>query len=102
MAGAQWAEPALIVELLPFIGNTFGMKTAISIPDEVFAAAEKLARRTKRSRSSLFSEAMKEYVARHAPDDITQAMDQVCAELGGEVDRFVALASRRVMKRSEW
>jgi hypothetical protein len=84
------------------MGYTFGMKTAISIPDDVFAAAEKLAQRTKRSRSRIFSEAMKEYVARHAPDDITEAMDRVCAELGGEADRFVAVASRRVLKRSEW
>ena len=78
------------------------MKTAVSIPDDVFAAAEKLAQRTKRSRSRIFSEAMREYVARHAPDNVTEAMDQVCAELGGVADRFAAVASQRVLKRTEW
>ena len=78
------------------------MKTAVSIPDNVFEEAERLARRTKRSRSQLFSEALREYVARHAPEDVTDAMNQVCAEVGGAVDEFVASASRRVLEGSEW
>jgi predicted transcriptional regulator len=78
------------------------MKTAVSIPDDVFEGAERLARRTKKSRSRLFSDAVKEYVARHAPDDVTVAMDQVCAELGNSEDAFVASAARRTLERSEW
>ena len=41
------------------------MKTAISIPDDVFQGAERLARRTKKSRSQLFSDAVREYISRH-------------------------------------
>jgi metal-responsive CopG/Arc/MetJ family transcriptional regulator len=78
------------------------MKTAISIPDEVFEQAERLARRTKKSRSQLFSEALQEYVARHAPEAVTEAMDRVCAEVAQAEDPFVSLAARRVLKRSEW
>jgi len=78
------------------------MKTAISIPDEVFKGAERLARRTKKSRSQLFSEALQEYVARHAPDEVTEAMNRVCAEVGISKDRFVSAAGRRVLERSEW
>jgi predicted transcriptional regulator len=84
------------------LGYTFGMKTAVSIPDEVFLGAEKLARRTKRSRSQLFSDALREYLTRHASDEITEAMDQVCAELGPSPDEFVSSAARRVLKRSQW
>jgi metal-responsive CopG/Arc/MetJ family transcriptional regulator len=62
------------------------MKTAVSIPDDAFQGAERLARRTKKSRSQLFSDAVKEYVARHAPEDVTDAMDRVCAELGNPKD----------------
>jgi metal-responsive CopG/Arc/MetJ family transcriptional regulator len=36
------------------------MKTAVSIPDDVFEGAERLARRTKKSRSQLFSDALRE------------------------------------------
>jgi len=78
------------------------MKTAVSIPDEVFESAERLARRTKRSRSRLFSDAVREYVARHAPDEVTEALDRVCAELGPAVDDFSRLAARRALERSEW
>jgi antitoxin MazE6 len=77
------------------------MKTSVSIPDDIFKGAERLARRTKKSRSQLFSEAVKEYIARHAPEDITDAMDRVCAELRHPADRFVSSAARRVLERSE-
>jgi metal-responsive CopG/Arc/MetJ family transcriptional regulator len=78
------------------------MKTAISIPDDVFEGAERLARRTKKSRSQLFSDAVREYVARHAPEDVTDAMDRVCADLGSPADGFVSSAARHVLERSEW
>jgi metal-responsive CopG/Arc/MetJ family transcriptional regulator len=78
------------------------MKTAVSIPDNVFEKAERLARRMKKSRSELFSNALAEYVARHAPDHVTEVMDQVCAEIGPEPDPFVSAASQRVLERSEW
>jgi metal-responsive CopG/Arc/MetJ family transcriptional regulator len=78
------------------------MKTAVSIPDEVFEGAERLARRTKRSRSRLFSDALKEYLARHSPDKVTEAMNKACDEIGDTKDSFVASATRRVLERSEW
>jgi len=85
-----------------FCGYTFGMKTAVSIPDDVFKGAERLARRTKRSRSRLFSDAIREYLARHSPDEITEAMNKACAEIGDSSDPFSAEAARRVLERIEW
>ena len=78
------------------------MKTAISVPDDVFEEAERLVRQTKRSRSELYTLALTEYLARHAPDRITEAMDRVVSEVGEEVDEFVAEASRRTLSRVEW
>jgi len=78
------------------------MKTAVSIPNDVFSGAERLAKRTKKSRSQLFSDAMREYLARHAPEQVTEAMDRVCAELGCPADEFSSSAARRVLERSEW
>ncbi len=78
------------------------MKTAVSIPDDVFEGAERLARRKKKSRSQLFSDAVKEYVARHSPEDVTEAMDRVCAEVGCSADEFVSSATRRTLEQSEW
>ena len=78
------------------------MKIAVSVPDDVFEEAERLARRTKRSRSEVYSRALAEYVARHAPDRVTEAMDRVLSEIGESTDRFVRVASHRVLKRSDW
>ena len=86
---------------LSLTGYTPGMKTAVSVPDEVFAKAERLARRMKKSRSELFSNALAEYIARHAPDHVTETMNEVCAEIG-EADPFVAAASRRILENTEW
>jgi|SRR6516165_948810 predicted transcriptional regulator len=83
-------------------GYTLGMKTAVSIPDAVFEKAERLARRSRRSRSELFTAALSEYVARHAPDEVTDSLDRVCADVGDQAEPFVAAAARRVLERSEW
>lgn len=77
------------------------MKTAVSIPDDVFRETERLARRTKKSRSRLFSEA-REYLGRHAADEVTEAMNRVVDEIGRRPDEFVSLAARRVLERTEW
>jgi metal-responsive CopG/Arc/MetJ family transcriptional regulator len=78
------------------------MKTAISIPDEVFQGAERLTRRTRKLRSRLYGEALKEYLARHAPDEVTEAMNRACVEVGETTDPFVSSATRRIPERSEW
>lgn len=78
------------------------MKTAVSIPDEVFDEAERLARRMKRPRSEIYSRALAEYVARHAPDRVTEAMNRTLAEITERADDFSRAASRRVLERSEW
>ena len=78
------------------------MKTAISIPDDVFEAAERWARRTERSRSQLFSDALRECLARHTSDDVTEAMNRVCIDVGVAVDEFTASAAPDILKRVEW
>ena len=83
-------------------GYTRGMKTAVSIPDEVFAQAEKLARHSKMSRSQLFSDALREYVARHASDEVTESMNRVADELGTSDSDFAVAGARRLLERSEW
>lgn len=78
------------------------MKTAVSIPDHVFEEAERLAADLQTSRSQLYSRALQEYVARHAPERLTEAMNRVVDEMGGEIDEFSQQASRRVLERIEW
>jgi antitoxin MazE6 len=41
-------------------------------------------------------------MARHAPEEVTEAMDRVCAELWGASDPFVSSAASRILERNEW
>lgn len=85
------------------MGYTSGMKTAVSIPDPLFADVERLVKRLKVSRSKLFSRALAEFVTRHSPDDITAAMNRVVGKIDVDEDRaFRQAAARRVFERVEW
>ena len=77
------------------------MKISVSVPDDVFEEAERLARRTKLSRSEVYSRALAEYVARHAPDRVTEAMDRALAEISEPAEQFVRAASRRILRRRQ-
>ena len=57
------------------------MKTAVSIPDDVYEQAERMARQSKRSRSEIYSTALAEYLARHTPDRVTAAMNDVLSSI---------------------
>jgi predicted transcriptional regulator len=79
------------------------MKTAVSIPDDLFAQVDRLARRSRRSRSEVYSAALREYVARHAPDEITDALDRIVAEAGETgLEPFSTAAAARRLRATEW
>ena len=78
------------------------MKTAISIPDGVFKRAERTAKRLGKSRSQLYTEAVGEYVARHDPDEVTEAMNRVCDAVDTSADEFLTESGRRTLDRVEW
>lgn len=79
------------------------MKTAISLPDEVFEEAERLASRLKVSRSELYAKALQDFVRRHSPDAITDAYDLICSEAAEpNPEPFVQRAARKSLKRVDW
>ncbi len=78
------------------------MKTAVSVPDPIFASAERLAKKMKKSRSQVYSEALAEYVARHEPDTVTEQINAVCDEVDTRPDPFVTQSARRVLADTDW
>ena len=78
------------------------MKTAISLPEAVFEEAERFARHLKKSRSQLYVEALTEYLARHAPNNITEAMNGVCDHLTEQDTEFATTAAHRTLARESW
>ena len=80
------------------------MKTAISIPDDLFAQAESAADRLGMSRSELFGRAIAHFLKLHDEDAVTQAMNQAWdgLEESAESSKFRRAAARQIAERDEW
>jgi metal-responsive CopG/Arc/MetJ family transcriptional regulator len=82
------------------------MKTAVSLPDDVFESVERLRKLTNRQRSEVYAAALREYVARHNPEEITASWSRVIEQLEPEeveADRkFLEAAARDVLRNTEW
>jgi metal-responsive CopG/Arc/MetJ family transcriptional regulator len=78
------------------------MKIAVSIPDRIFAEAERLAAQLKTSRSALYARALAAFVGSHAEDRVTEKMNATIDAIDEPSDPFHQAAARRVLDRVEW
>lgn len=78
------------------------MKTAISLPDELFREAESLASRLGLSRSGLYAAALEEFIGRHRAKRVSERLDAVYSVESSDLDAAVAQEQRKVVKRSDW
>ena len=62
------------------------MKTAISIPDQVFSRADRFARLRKMTRSALFTVAVDEYIQHHHRDNVTEKLNEVYEKVDSSLD----------------
>jgi metal-responsive CopG/Arc/MetJ family transcriptional regulator len=73
------------------------MKIAVSVPDALFEAAERAARRLGLSRSQLYSRALERFLADEPDDAVTARLDEVYADEDSAIDPAVARAQRRAV-----
>ncbi|MFC1498585.1 ChpI protein [Verrucomicrobiota bacterium] len=78
------------------------MKTAISIPDQVFSRADKFARRRKMTRSALFSIAVDEYIQHHRQDNVTQKLNEVYAKEDSSLDTVLDKVQALSLPKENW
>jgi metal-responsive CopG/Arc/MetJ family transcriptional regulator len=78
------------------------MKTAISLPDDLFDAADSLADRLGLSRSELYARAVAEYVAKHRDEDVTAQLNKVFADEASGLHPSLRGAQTRSLRSSEW
>lgn len=78
------------------------MKTAISLPDELHLAGDKLARRLGVSRSELYARALAEYLAKHRSDRVTEQLNAVYAVGAAPIDPQLSAAQRRALPSESW
>lgn len=78
------------------------MKTAISIPDDLFDSAEGTARRLGMSRSELYARALREYLAEHGRESVKERLDEIYGnEEEGGLDPALAELQRRSLERGD-
>ena len=82
-------------------GYTMGMKTAISIPDYVFASADQLARRLGISRSELYTKAVVQLLERSRTDRVTEQLNQLYATEHSALDPVLADLQRRQLRKAD-
>lgn len=78
------------------------MKTAISIPDDVFEAAEAAARRSGMSRSQLYVEAVKLFLRNHGDRDVTERLNEVYRDTGSGVDPVLLQMQLATIAPEKW
>ena len=78
------------------------MKTAISIPDPLFKAAERAAKREKVSRSRLYAKALASYLKSQQDEAIKEALDAVYSDENSELDPELAAAAYDILGKEKW
>lgn len=78
------------------------MKTAVSIPNELFEDAEKLARKMKTTRSGLYTRALSSFVSQHQEESMTEQMNVVMESLVEEEYHFTHATSKKNLRNLEW
>jgi len=78
------------------------MKTAISIPDPLFAAAERVADRLGISRSELYAKALADYVYRHREDQVTKALNNLYEHQPSSLDPVLKTLQFSSLPKEDW
>ena len=78
------------------------MKTAISLPEDLFRLAEAAARKMKMSRSQLYATALAEYLERRTASNITDRLNRIHSRESSELDPALQSAQLRSLEREDW
>lgn len=76
------------------------MKTAISIPDELFKKADKIAKKLGQSRSEFYAFAIKDYVQRKIVSDVTARLDEIYSGLDSRLEPNIRVIQSEALKKN--
>ena len=78
------------------------MKVAVSVPDRIFEAAERLAKQRKVPRSQIFAEALAAYVETRGSDEVTSKLNEIYAHEASVVDVGLVQAQNDSIDHEAW
>lgn len=78
------------------------MKTAISLPDALFAEAEQVAKRLRMSRSRLYARAIGRFVKQHRSRNVTEQLNDLYSKEDSSVDPVLHALQLKSLPHEEW
>jgi antitoxin MazE6 len=78
------------------------MKIALSVPDELFEAAEIVGKRLGLTRSRLYATALEEFLSKHRGRKVTDRLNAVYGTQESRVAPGVRRLQRRSIERDAW
>ena len=78
------------------------MKTAISLPDDLFRRAETTAKKRRISRSALYAQAIADFLAHSDSESVTEQLNAVYSQTPAPVDHLMMCTQLRSLKNVEW
>ena len=79
-----------------------GMKVAVSVPDRIFEAAERLAKQRSVPRSQIFAEALSAYVESRSAEAITSKLNEVYEKEASAIENGLAQAQLNSLSHEAW
>ncbi|MGB5486047.1 MAG: hypothetical protein WBN06_01515 [Lysobacterales bacterium] len=78
------------------------MKVAVSVPDRIFEAAERIAKQRRVPRSQIFAEALAAYVETRESDAVTSKLNEIYANEASVVDVGLIQAQNDSIDHEAW
>lgn len=78
------------------------MKTAVSLPDELFRLADAAARQLRVSRSELYATAISEFLERQQANAVTERLNEVYGRQPAKLDSALLRAQLRSLDKDSW
>jgi len=78
------------------------MKTAISIPDDIFSAAENFAHQSHLSRSALFTRALVEFLSRRRNEGVTERLNRLYDKETSRLDEALSKMQTSTISKEKW
>jgi len=90
------------IDIKYYRGYTLAMKTAISIPDKLFKAADNYAKTHGFSRSQLYAKAVARFLEQHPSDLITKQLNKIYSKEFSKLDDTVSTLQFSSIEKEEW
>ena len=78
------------------------MKTAVSIPDDIFSAADNFAHQSHLSRSALITRALVEFLSRRRNEGVTDRLNRLYDKEESHLDATLSQMQTSVLSKEKW